>query len=133
MSKSLIYCVNGSSQNVLADGTVNFGTIIRRYGCNLNLVGEGVEVRGGGYYSFLANIVLAPAAAGEVTATLYKDGVQIPGAIATTTVAAADDVVTLSVPAVIREKGCCDGASAVTCRLSAEAEVTNASIKGDRQ
>lgn len=135
MSKSFIYTVNQSVQNVAADGVVEPGSVIRRFGQNLNLSGNGIEARGDGYYSLDAVVVCAPAAAGPITATLYRDGVAIPGAFGTVTAAAANDIVTIPIMTAIRERGCnCDaGASAITCRLSAEAEVSSYIFRGDKE
>ena len=133
MAKSLIYVVNSGAQAVAADGVVSLGTVVRRYGCNLNLSGNGVEVRGAGYYTFNCNIVAEPAATGSITATLMKDGVPIPGASATANAATADVPVTLPIIGVIREGcGCADSASTITCVLSADANVTNAVLLGER-
>ena len=89
MSKSAIYTVNSSAQNVAVNGTISLGTIIRRYGPNLNLSGNAVSVSGGGYYDIDASITVAPTAAGNVTVTAYKDNVAIPGATATGSTTAA--------------------------------------------
>lgn len=132
MAKAFIYTVNSSTQEVQADGIISPGSVIRRFGCNLNLSGNGIETRGDGYYDLTASVVLAPAEAGEITVTLYQDGVKIPGAIATATVAEAEDVVTLNIPTAIRLTCCGDSASAITCGLSAAASVTNYSFKGKK-
>ena len=136
MSKSFIYTVNSSVQTVAADGIVNPGTVVRRFGPNLARNGNGVEARGTGYYSMEALVVCAPAAAGPITATLLKDGVPIPGATATVTAAAANDVVTIPVLGAIREMGCgccAGGASAITCQLSAEADVQNYVFRAEKE
>ena len=44
MSKSLIYVVNTSTQNVLVNGIITPGTIIRRFGQNLGLSGNGIQI-----------------------------------------------------------------------------------------
>ena len=83
MSKSAIYTVNQSAQNVAVNGIINLGTIIRRFGPNLDLSGDAIMLNGAGYYDIDASITLAPTAAGNVTITAYKDNVAIPGATAT--------------------------------------------------
>lgn len=107
MSKAAIYVVNNSTQDVTDGGAINPGTVIRRFGPNVGISGNGIQVDGIGYYSVDTSITLAPTAAGEVTVTAFKNGIAIPGAVATETVAAADDVVNLSINALIRETGCC--------------------------
>jgi hypothetical protein len=131
MSRSAIYVVNPASQEVVADGVINLGTIVRRFGCNLQLMGNGIRVTGPGYYSIDGSITLTPAAAGTVTVTAYKDGVAIPGAVASATVAAADTQVSLPLVGVIKENCvCCDDSSSVTFVLSGgDSTVTNVAIE----
>lgn len=128
MSASLLYAVNQSVQDVPAGGVVSPGSVIRRFGANLNLSGNGVEIRGPGYYEFSASVVCAPDAAGTVTATLLKDGSPIPGAVASATVADASSVVTLPVLAAVRLTCCGDSASAITCALSDAASVSSFAV-----
>ena len=128
MSRSLIYTVNANPQTVDANGNVALGTVIRRFGCNLNLVGNGIMVRGQGYYSVDAVIVAVPEAVGDITATLYMDGVPLPGATATGTATAVGDYVTLPIIGVDREMYC-DSAGTLTCVLSAAATVNNIAVK----
>lgn len=107
MSKAAIYVVNNSTQEVADNGIINPGTIIRRFGPGVGVSGNGIQVDGTGYYSLNTSITLAPTDIGEVTVTVFKNGIAIPGATATTTVAAANDIVNLSIDALIRETGCC--------------------------
>ena len=82
MSRSAIYTVNNTTQAVAVNGTIGLGTVNRRFGSNLSLVGNAIRECGTGYYKYCANFSVAPTAAGDVTVTAYKDGVAIPGAIA---------------------------------------------------
>ena len=134
MSRSAIYVVNSNSQDVVADGVINLGTVVRRYGCNLYQVGNGIRVAGAGYYSLDASVTLTPAAAGTVSVTAYKDGVVIPGSTASATVAAADTTVALPIVGVVRENcPCCDDISTLTFVLSGgEATVTNIGVKVEK-
>lgn len=128
MSKSLIYMANTSSQSLVDGGVVNFGFIRSRYGCNCQSNGSTVQVRGTGYYSIDTNLTIVAGAAGVVTVTLYKDGVTIPGAVASNIVSNGGTV-SISIPAVVREK-CCDTTSLITAVVSGIATtVTNASIE----
>lgn len=125
MAKSMICVVNTGSQSVTAGGTVSLGSVIRRFGCNLALSGNGIEARGQGYYRILANLTVEPAAVGNITATFYKDGVAVPGATATAYAATVDNPVVIPVLGMIR-LGCCgDEVGTLTCVLSAEGVVTN--------
>ena len=130
MSKSAIYVVNQSTQVVPVDGTVTLGTIIRRFGPNINLSGNGIQICGAGYYDIDAQFVVAPTAEGEVTITAYLDGVAIPGAISSATVAAAGDLATLSISSLVRENcACCSGLKTLTFVLTgAESNITNSAV-----
>ena len=130
MSKSAIYTVNQSAQNVAVNGIINLGTIIRRFGPNLDLSGDAIMLNGAGYYDIDASMTLAPTAAGNVTITAYKDNVAIPGATATEAVATANDPVNISISSLVREScPCCEGLSSITFVLTGTAaSVTNAAV-----
>lgn len=130
MSKSAIYTVNSAIQTVPVDGQISLGSIIRRFGSNLNLNGNAITVAGAGYYDLKVSATVAPTAAGNVTITAYKDGVAIPGATASATVAGAGDFVNLSISSLIREAcPCCESLSSITLVLSESASnVTNVAV-----
>lgn len=130
MSKSAIYTVNSSAQNVAVNGTINLGTIIRRYGPNVNLNGNAITISGGGYYDVDASITLAPTAIGNVTVTAYKDNVAIPGATASSTATAANDLINLSISSIVREPcACCESLSNITLVLTGTAaSVSNVAV-----
>ena len=134
MSQSIIYLVNSSTQEVSDNGIINPGTIVRKYGQNLNLSGNGIQVAGSGYYDITASFTIVPTETGEVTVTLLKDGVAVPGATATETAAAAGDYVNLSVIGIVRESCyCCDGMSSLTFLLTGiDSSVVNSAIKGEK-
>ena len=125
MSKSVIYVANQSAQNVAVNGIINPGTIIRRFGPNLNLSGNAIQSCGSGYYELSSSITVAPTAIGNVTVTAFKDGVAIPGATATGSVSTANNPVNLNIECLIREC-CCDSISSITFILTGTASsVTN--------
>ena len=115
-------------------GRVTGGAIappIRRYGCDVALNGNAVNITGAGYYDVDASVTVTPAAAGTVTITLYKDGVAVPGATASET-AAANGTVDLSIPALVRQV-CCAAGSALTLVLTgAAATVNNVALRVQR-
>lgn len=122
MAKSVLYTVNQSAQNVAVNGVINLGTIARRFGQNLNLNGDRITVAGAGYYEVNASITVAPTAAGNVTVTMYKDGVPVQGASASETAAAANDLVNLSITSIVRENcPCCESISNLTFVLTGTA------------
>lgn len=133
--KSAIFTANTSAQTVAVGGTLALGSIVRRYGCNLNLNGNSITVNGcndAGYYDVKASVTAAPAAAGTVTVTLLRNGVAVPGATASAAVSTAGNPVTLPIVALVREF-CCGDDSALTLVLSgATATVTNVAVVVER-
>lgn len=125
MGRSLIQVVNQSPQNVAENGIITLGSVQRRYGCNLRLSGNGIEVDGAGYYPINCTVSVTPTAAGPVTVALFNNGVQIPGAIAYGAVSTVGNAVTLPIVATIRQGCCCDSADNLTCVLLEGAGVVN--------
>lgn len=130
MSKSAIYTVNSSAQNVAVNGIIDLGTVVRRFGNSFTLSGNGIRVCGGGYCDLDASFTLAPTAVGNVTITAFKDGVAIPGATATASVSTANNPVNISLSSMFREPcQCCDGCSSITFQLTGTAaSVTNTAV-----
>lgn len=131
MSKSLIYTALTAPVDVLAGGVIPLGTIVRRYGCAVNLNGNGIALSEAAYYDVHANVTVAATAAGEISATLLVDGVAYPGAIATATATAAGDVVVLPIDAIVRV-GCCEGIKSLALVLSAAGTVQNVAVSVER-
>ena len=124
MSRSLIQVANQSQQNIAANSIISLGSVQRRYGCNLRLSGNGIEVDGQGYYTIDGAVSVSPTAAGAVTVALYNNGVQIPGAIAYGTDTAGEPL-TLPLIGTIRQGCCCDSADNITLVLIEGAGVIN--------
>lgn len=132
MSKSLIQVANQSDQNVTANSIISLGSVQRRYGCNLRLSGNGIEVDGQGYYEVIGSVSVAPTADGNVTVALYKNGVQIPGAIAFSS-STATNPVTVPIVTTVRQGCCCDSADNLTLvLLEGEGVVKNVSLKVEK-
>lgn len=117
MSRSLIQTANQSQQNVATNSIISLGSVQRRFGCNLRLSGNAIEVNGEGYYAVDVDTSIAPTAAGPVTIALFNNGVQVPGAIAYGSVTTAGNPTTLCINATIRQGCCCDSADNLTCVL----------------
>ena len=125
MSKSLIQTVNQSNQTVSADSIISLGSTQRRYGCNLKLSGNGIEVSGEGYFKVNCGVSVTPTSVGPVTVALYDNGVQIPGAIAYGSVSTDVDVITLPLVATLR-RGCgCESVDNLTVVLVTGAGTVN--------
>ena len=134
--KSVLYAAMQTPTAVAVGGVIPLGSLIRRYGCDVSLNGNAVNITGGnqsaGYYDVDASLTVAPAAVGTVTVTLYKDGVAVPGATASATAAAADDALDLNITALVRQV-CCAAGSALTLVLTgAAASVENVALRVQR-
>ena len=134
--KSVLYAAMQTPTAVAVGGVIPLGSLIRRYGCDVSLNGNAVNITGGnqsaGYYDVDASLTVAPAAVGTVTVTLFKDGVAVPGATASATAAAADDALDLNITALVRQV-CCAAGSALTLVLTgAAASVDNVALRVQR-
>lgn len=126
---NLIYTANSTAQTVPVGGTVNLGSIKRRTGCALSMSGDTITMHKSGYYDVYAGITTTPNAAGTVTATLYQDGVPVPGATASATVAATDTAVSLAFPAVVRLCGECCTSNLTVVMSGVETVINNIGMK----
>ncbi len=123
MSSSLIQTANQSPQTVAVDSIISLGSVQRRFGCNCRLSGNAFEILGQGYYVVSASITATPTAVGNVTVTMYENGVPYQGATGTSSVSTAGNSTNISLVTTVR-KGCCDtGASNITFVLTEGAGV----------
>lgn len=129
--KSALYAAMQTPAAVAVDGVIPLGSLIRRYGCDISLNGNAVNLTGAGYYDVDASITATLTAAGTVTATLYKDGVAIPGATASAS-GAANGVVNLSIPALVRQACCASGSALTLVLIGAAATVSNVALRVQR-
>lgn len=126
--KSAIYTANTTAATLAVGDIIPLGTTIRRYGCNLRQDGNAVTAAGRGYYKITAVVTAAPTAAGEIGATLLKDGIAVTGASASATATGAGDVVMLPITAIVRNLTDCDS-SLLALRLDGSAgQVTNVAV-----
>ncbi len=133
MSKSLIQTVNTSQQTVAVDSIISLGSVLHRFGCNSRLNGNAIELRGEGYYTVDVDATVTPTAIGNVTITLFKDGVAIPSATATNSVSTVGNSTTLPINTTIR-LGCnCDRASLTVVLVAGEGTVNNISVRVIKQ
>ena len=129
--KSALYAAMQTPTAVAVDGVIPLGSLIRRYGCDVALNGNTVNITGAGYYDVDASITVALAAAGTVTATLFKDGVAVPGATASASGAAGAPVV-LAFPALVRQACCASGTALTLVLTGAAATVNNVALRVQR-
>jgi len=131
MSKSLLYGVNRTPQVIVVGDRIDFGQVVRRYGCGINMSGGEVSITNEGYFDIDASVTFVAGAAGVVTVTLLKDGAIIPGAGASATVADGDTVTLVLPPSVIRQKCCCE--STITAMITGViGSITNATIRVEK-
>ena len=108
MSKSAIYTTNTTAQTIAVDGIIPVGTTTRRYGCNIRQDGNAITLCGQGYYLVNVSATVTPTAAGTVSVTAQKDGVDIVGATGSETVAAVSNAANISITAIVRNACGCD-------------------------
>ena len=127
--RSMIYTANTATQAVPVGGTVALGQEVRRSGCGLVSGGSSIVVRSHMPVLVTVSVTAAPSAAGAVTVALYRDGVAIPGATATQTVA-ANGTASLAFSAIVRGSRCaCADASTLTVVLLGTAsDVSNVAV-----
>lgn len=110
---SAIYTSNTSNQEVAVNSQIPFGSVIRRFGKYVNLVGSDVVIGdacskdGNGYYKCNCSVTLLPGATGSVTAQLYLNGQPYEGAIASQYAETVDEPVNISFSCLVRLWGCC--------------------------
>lgn len=109
MAKSSIYTVNTTAPTLAVGDIIPIGNTVRRFGQCIRQDGNAISVCGKGYYLVTASIVATPTAAGTITVNARKDGVAIPGATASATVAAANTNVNLTITAILRNMCDCGG------------------------
>ena len=103
---SAMQATNAIPQDVDIGGTVNFGTIVRRYGKNINLVGGNVVTNGIGYYEHNMTVDFT-GAAGDTILQAYENGVAIPGARVVRTTGAGT-VYSITMPTFLTRNKCCN-------------------------
>lgn len=99
MSKSMLFIHNTTDNAVAANGVIPLGSAVHGYGCGIELAGNAITLSPG-YYLVNASIVATAVAAGVVTADIYINSVGSDNEASVT--AAANDLVTLPVSAVVR-------------------------------
>ncbi len=125
--KSAIYTANNTPATLAVGNTIPLGTIIRRFGQNINLNGDGVTLTGQGYYDIDVSVTAEATAADVIGAALYANGVEVPGATASAN-AGAGETVALAFPALVRI-ACCGEGVTLTLRLAgAAATVSNVAM-----
>jgi hypothetical protein len=136
MSKASIYTANTGAQSVASGGTLSLGSIVHRFGNVrgvpiINLNGNGITINEDGYYNINVSIVASPTTAGTVTVSVLRNGVALPGAIATSSVTTAGNPANLSIISQSLES--CGAGSVLTLVLAGNAStISNVAVRVDR-
>ena len=123
--KTGIYTANTTAQAVGANSALPLGSIIRRFGCAVDLNGTGVNISDQGYYAVDGSITYTPTDAGLLTVQLMADGVAVPGASASVTAAAATTY-NLSIVGMVRR--CCSAPGTLTLMVNLAGTVNNVGL-----
>ena len=131
MCTSVLYTVNAVTTTAALGVPIDLGTVIRRKNCGVSTDGSVVRLEENGYYAVDVSATFSAAAAGNVTLTLYKDGVAVPGATATETITTAStELRSVEIPAVVRLSGPCGTTGALTVVASGNAPtVSNITVR----
>lgn len=123
--KAGIYTANTTAQAVGANSALPLGSINRRFGCSVDLNGNGVNIREQGYYNVDGSITYTPTDAGLLTVQLMADGVAVPGASASVTAVAATTY-NLSIVGMVRR--CCSAPGTLTLMVNLAGTVNNVGL-----
>ena len=119
--KSAIYTANTASTVVPVGSAISLGSIIRRFGCGVSYNGGAISLNDRGYYDIDVGVTFTAADAGNVTITVYQDGVAVPGATATATITTATtQVESVTIPTIVRVINSC-ASSQITVVVSGTA------------
>ena len=132
MSRSLIQTANQSTQVVADNSIISLGAVQRRFGCNIRLDGNAIVCGGEGYYTIDAGVSVTPTGAGPVTVALYDNGVQVPGAIASTTGTANAPIAVNLPPCTIRQRCCSDADNLTLVLVEGAGDVTNVAVRVEK-
>ena len=130
MSNSLIMMTTPTSSSILASGIVPLTTISRRRGQVITSTTDNIVLNRAGYYKVNAAITFTGDDAGDAVITLQKNGVDVVGLNASTTITTADtEVRTLNIGGVVRV-GCCEGISNLSL-LNTGIAITSSNVEID--
>ena len=76
--KSAINTALTTPTTVLAGGTIPLGAIIRRFGCGMDVNGNGLTICEPGYYDVDVSVTVLPTEATPITATLLRTALLCP-------------------------------------------------------
>lgn len=130
MNNSLIMMATTTANSVLANGIIPLTTITRRRGQVVTSSNSGIVLNRAGYYKVNGNITFTADDAGDVTITAQKNGVDIVGMTASTTITTATtEVRTLNVSGIVRVT-CGEGFATLTL-VNGDLAITTSNVEID--
>ena len=120
-----IYTANTTAAVLGENSILPLGNIVRRFGCALDLNGNGINIAQPGYYDVKASVTYTPTVAGLLTVQLMADGVAVPGAVASVTAVAAT---TYNLGIVGMVKRCCSSAGTLTLMVNLAGTLNNVGV-----
>lgn len=125
MTRSAIFTVNNTTATLADESTIPLGGVKRRFGCNCKMAdGASIMLVGKGYYRIEANFTITPSASDTYTVKAYRNGVEIPGAIAAFTGSIEDTLTLLALDRVL----CCDGQQLLTFEITMGTDTNTATL-----
>lgn len=130
MSNSLIMMTTTTANSVLANGIIPLTTIQRRRGQVVESNSNNITLNRPGYYKVNAYVTFTAPAAGDISIQLQKNGVDVTGLTASTTITTATtEVRTLNISGIVRVF-CNEGFSTITLVNSGLA-ITTSNVEMD--
>lgn len=99
---SSIFMITNTSSAVLANGTIPLTTIARRKGCAIQAGNNSVVLTKAGYYKLSGTVTFTTPTAGDAVIQVLKNGVIVPGIVASITTTTTTNNRTLALTGIIR-------------------------------
>lgn len=102
MTKAYLFASNATTQTLTGGGSVDLGNPVHGFGqtcCNktIDVNGDNITLREGGYYDFDITATVSASEAANVTIVPYVNGTPITGVSSAETIAAANDPAAVAV------------------------------------
>ena len=125
MRTNLTFMTTTTDQTVLTNGIIPLTTIQRKYGCAILPTSDGVLLSRPGYYKVNASVTFTAPTAGTISLQLQKNGVNVPGVTASTTITTATtEVRTLNISGIVR-LNCVEGIATLSLLNTGEGITLN--------
>lgn len=130
MANSLIMMATTTNSSILANGIVPLSTIVRRRGQVLTNNNNSIVMNRPGYYKVNATITFTSSATGTATIKAQKNGVDLVGMTASTTIATATtEVRSLAISGIVRVM-CSEGFGTLTL-VNSGITITSSNVEID--